>query len=823
MTATHAGPGHPHHDIRHDHDVAGAEPEGERCTIPVSGMNCAACSGRVQRALERAPGVRSASVNLMTNRATVVYDPAATAPERLVETIRGTGYGAELPSPDASPDEALDAQDAAHEEAGRDLRRKLAVSAVVAVVSMIVSMPLADLEGHGGAADPLMALMMPLTAALVRGIPWMASVPTDAWRWSLLLMTLPVVGWAGRHFYARAWAAFRHHSADMNTLVAVGTGAAFLFSVATTVADDWMRARGVEPHVYFEAVVWIVTLVLLGNLLESRAKGRAGSAIRRLIGLRPTTARVLRGAVEQELPVAELRPGDVVVVRPGERVPADGVVVDGTTHVDESMLTGEPLPVAKAPGDPVTGATLNRNGAVRVRVERVGADTTLARIVRLVQDAQGSRAPIQRLADRISGVFVPVVISIAIATFVLWYVLGPEPSLLRALVAAVTVLIIACPCAMGLAVPTAVMVATGRGAELGILVKGGEALERAGELDVIVLDKTGTVTEGRPAVTAVVASGATTAHDPDDRPSAVAGGPRAPRTIEEDDLLRLAASVEHLSEHPLGEAIVAAATERGIALADVEGFASVTGRGVTGRVGGRVVAVGNRALLEALGVDATPLAAEADRRAAEGETPMFVAVDGRAAGIVAVADPIKPTSAEAVRRLEALGLEVVLLTGDNRHTAESVARRVGIPAERVVADVLPDGKLAEIERRSAGGRRVAMVGDGLNDAPALARADVGIAMGTGTDVAMETGSITLMRGDLLGVPQAIALTRRTMRVIRQNLFWAFVYNVIGIPIAAGVLYPFAGLLLTPAMAAGAMAVSSVSVVTNSLRLRRFGR
>jgi Cu+-exporting ATPase len=728
-------------------------------------MTCAACSGRVQRTLERADGVASANVNLMTGAATVAYDPAITSPERLVDAIRGTGYGAELPLPDDSGESLLDAQDSARAEEVSDLRRKFALSALVGVLIM----PLGMLHV---AAD-------------------------DAIRYAQLVLTLPVAAWAGRHFYTRAWSAFRHHGADMNTLIAVGTGAALLYSVVVTLFDDWFAARGVEPHVYFEAVVWIIALVLLGNLLEARAKGQTSGAIRRLIGLRPATAHRVRDGVEEEVPLVALLPGDEVLVRPGETVPADGVILDGTSNVDESMLTGEPIPVPKHAGDAVIGATLNRNGAFRFRVERVGSDTVLSRIIRLVQEAQGSKAPIQRLADRISAVFVPVVLSIAVATFVVWFDLGPAPAYLHALVSAVTVLIIACPCAMGLAVPTAVMVATGRGAELGVLIKGGEPLERSHALDTIVFDKTGTITEGRPAVQAVEV---------------------APGT-NEGELLELAAAVERLSEHPLAEAIVAEAERRGSAALEVGQFETRTGRGVVGVVGGRRVAVGNLVLLRELGVDAAPLTARADGFAAQGWTPMYVAVDATVAGLVAVADPVKPTSAEAVARLERLGLQTVMLTGDNPRTAESVARSVGIA--RVLAEVPPDRKLDEIRRLQDEGRVVAMVGDGLNDAPALARADVGIAMGTGTDVAIEAGAVTLMRGDPLGVVTAIRLARSAMRVIRQNLFWAFIYNVIGIPVAAGVLYPAFGLRLTPAMAAAAMAVSSVSVVSNSLRLRRF--
>jgi Cu+-exporting ATPase len=734
--------------------IATTTPRSTELTIPVHGMTCAACSARVQRRLERTPGVSGANVNLMTGSATVLYDPTSTTAERLVEAIRETGYGAELPAPEASAEELASADDAARDRENRELRLKFGVSMALALLVTALSMP---------------------------PRPWLQ-----------LALTLPVVAWAGRHFYTRAWARFRHRSADMSTLIAVGTGAAFGYSLFVTVAGGWLAVRGIAPHVYYEAVVWIIALVLLGNLLEARARSRTAGAIRRLIELRPLAARVLRSGVEVEIPLTQLRPGDEVVVLPGEKIPADGTVLDGTSHVDESMLTGEPTPVRKTPGDPVIGATLNRNGALRFRVERVGADTVLSRIIRLVREAQGSKAPIQRLADRIAAVFVPVVIAVSVVTFVIWLVLGPEPAYLHALVSAVTVLIIACPCAMGLAVPTAVMVATGRGAELGILIKGGEPLERSSRLDTVVFDKTGTVTEGRPTVQRIASD-------------------------DEARALRLAASLERRSEHPLGEAIRAAAADRGLTLADPGHFASLTGRGVTGIVEGQRVAVGNGALLEGLGVALGRFAAEAEAFAGDGLTPVFVAMDGSVAAVIGVADAVKPSSREAVAGLRGLGLETVLLTGDDARAAESVARAVGI--DRVVADVLPERKLEEIRRLQAEGRTVAMVGDGINDAPALAQADVGIAMGTGTDVAMEAGDVTLMRGDPVGVPRAIALARRTMRVMRQNLFWAFVYNVVGIPIAAGALYPTFGLRLTPAMAAAAMAVSSVSVVMNSLRLR----
>jgi Cu+-exporting ATPase len=759
------------------------------CEIPVGGMTCAACSARVQQALERTPGVAGAAVNLMTESAHIEFDPSVVSPEALVRQIRETGYEAVLPTPGLAAEELVEAQASDRAEALSALRLKAWVTLGLAVIIMLGSMPLAGSE-NGGPADPLLRFMMPLERWVERAAPGLASVPPSAWRWILLLLTLPIVFWSGRHFYTRAWAAFRHRSADMNTLIAVGTGAAFLFSAFVTAGAGWLESHGLRPQVYFEAVAWIVALVLLGNMLEVRAKGRTSDALRRLVRLRPDTARVVRDGVERDIPAAAMRVGDEVIVRPGERIPVDGVVLHGASSVDESMLTGEPLPVAKHPGSEVVGATINGNGGLRVRATRVGRDTVLSRIVRMVRAAQGAKAPIQRLADRISAVFVPVVLSIAIATFVLWFDLGPEPRYLHALVSAVTVLIIACPCAMGLATPTAVMVATGRGAELGVLVKGGDALQRTGDVRIVVLDKTGTITEGAPAVTQVAL---------------------------DDDALRLAASLERMSEHPLADAIVGAARARGLPLEDPERFAAEPGRGVAGRVAGRELLVGNRAFLEERGVALGDLESRAAALAGEGATPLLVAVDGQAAGLVAVADPVRPTSADAVARLERMGLEVVMLTGDDARTAAGVARQVGI--ERVIAGVLPDRKLEEVRRLQKSGAGVAMVGDGINDAPALAAADVGIAVGTGTDVAMAAAAVTLMRGDLGGVADAIALSRRTMRIIKQNLFWAFVYNVVGIPIAAGALYPALGIRLTPTMAAAAMAVSSVSVVTNSLRLR----
>src|ERR687898_595802 len=616
--------------------------------IPVSGMTCAACSARVQRALERVPGVSAASVNLMTGSATVEFDTESVAPEQLVEAIRATGYGAELPKADESLEEVLQDRDEAHAEELRVLRRKAVVSLVAAVLTMVFSMVLAAVT-PGSMSDPLMRLMMPVVDGLLRAAPWMQGVSADSWRFLLLGLTIPVVGWAGRHFYTRAWSAFRHHGADMNTLIAVGTGAAFLFSLAVTLFDDWLAARGIEPQVYYEAVTWIIALVLLGNLLESRAKGRTSGALRRLIGLRPTTARVIRAGREEEIPLSELREGDEVVVRPGETVPADGVILQGSSYIDESMLTGEPVPVSRGAGDRVIGATLNRNGAFHLSVTRVGADTVLSQIIRLVQQAQGSKAPIQRLADRISAVFVPVVLSLAVATFVLWFDFGPEPAHLRGLVAAVTVLIIACPCAMGLAVPTAVMVSTGRGAELGVLIKKGEALERTGHLDVLALDKTGTVTEGRPAVESV---------------TLVPGS-----DLDENGLLQLVASVERLSEHPVAESIVGEAERRGIAGRQVLDFQSLAGKGVAGVVEGQRVAAGNAVLMAEVGVDTAALREQSIERTRRGQTTVFVAVGGRITGLFAVADHIRATSGEPIIRLGRFAFDVFLITVNFHDTA----------------------------------------------------------------------------------------------------------------------------------------------------------
>ena len=732
-------------------------------SFPVTGMTCAACQARVQRALSAEPGVIDASVNLVTRSAAVRYDPAALTPEDLIAAVRATGYDAELPAAEKSPLSADSAQEQSEVREARSLAVKATVSVLAGVLAMLFSMLLMG--------NPLVNYM-------------------------LLALTSGILVWAGRDIYRRAWRAIRHRSADMNTLVALGTGSAFIYSLVATVAPSLFARNGIAPDVYYEAVIFIIGLVLAGRAIEARARRKTSDALRKLVTLLPPTARVERGRDWIDKPLSQVVSGDTVVVRPGERIPVDGTIIDGASEVDESMLTGEPLPVAKTVGGSVVGGTLNTTGAFRYRATSVGADSVLARIVKLMRDAQSSRAPIQRLADRVSAVFVPVVVSIAIVTFLAWYFLADTAALPRAIAAAVSVLIIACPCAMGLAVPTAVMVATGRGAELGLLIKGGEILQRAGDVNTVVLDKTGTVTEGVPSVGRMIAIG----------------------SMAETEALAAAASLERHSEHPVAAAIVRAAGERGVRFEPVTDFQSHTGSGVTGTIGGRKVAVGNAQLMRELRLDVSTAAEiSGTARAVPGASELFVAIDGRLAAIIVVTDAIRPTSREAVERLEKMGIDVLLLTGDRQSTAELVAKAAGI--ERVVAEMLPQDKVMEVRALQEKGRVVAMVGDGINDAPALAQADVGVSMPKGTDIAIEASDIALMRSDLRGVPTAISLSRQTMVTMKQNLFWAFVYNVIGIPIAAGVLYPLTGLMLSPIIASAAMALSSVSVVTNSLRLR----
>ncbi|HXH24001.1 MAG TPA: heavy metal translocating P-type ATPase [Vicinamibacterales bacterium] len=619
--------------------------------------------------------------------------------------------------------------------------------------------------------------------------------------WLALVLSTPVVLWAGWPLLERGWHSVVNRSPNMFTLIALGVGAAYVYSAAATVVPQWFpegfRMHGVVES-YFDTAVVITVLVLLGQVLELRARGRTTAAIRSLLGLAPKTARRIRDGVEEEVPLPLVAVGDLLRVRPGEKVPVDGVVVEGRTAVDESMVTGEPIPVEKEPGARVTGGTINGTGSIIMRAERVGGDTLLAQIVRMVGEAQRSRAPIQRLADRIAAWFVPAVVAVAVVSFVAWAVWGPEPRLAMALVSAVAVLIIACPCALGLATPMAIMVGTGRGAQAGVLVRNAEAIERLEQVDTLVVDKTGTLTEGKPRLTDVVAAPGFT----------------------DTEVLRLAAAVEQGSEHPLAAAIVAAARARGVGIPQAADFESHTGRGVSGVVEGRRVVLGNAALVQEAGADLGGLGERADALRGEGATVMFVAVDGRIAGMLAVSDPIKPSTPEAIERLHREGLRIVMVTGDNRRTAEAVARRLGI--DEVRADVLPAQKREIVRQLQREGRRVAMAGDGVNDAPALAEAAVGIAMGTGTDVAMESAGITLVKGDLRGIVRARRLSRATMRNVRQNLFLAFIYNAVGVPVAAGVLYPVLGLLISPIWASAAMTLSSLSVIGNALRLNRIG-
>jgi P-type Cu+ transporter len=739
----------------------------DKVSFPVTGMTCAACQGFLEKTLSKQPGVDAATVNLMLHTATVTYHPDQITPEALVEAVRETGYGADLPRAD---DSVLKQQEH-HELELRANYLKLRTKAIVSLAAGALAMAVMPFAGHDSGHDNV------------------------ALNYGLLVLTVVTMAWAGRHFYVKAWAALKNRTSDMNTLIALGTGAAFVYSVIATVAPGFFHAHGLQADVYYEAVIFIIALVLLGNTLEARAKGHTAAALRKLVQLQPKTARVLRDDAEIDIEVDALRAGDIVRVRPGERIAADGEITHGASAVDESMLTGESVPVEKAPGARVIGGTLNKTGSVDFRVTAVGGSSTLAQIVSLLRDAQASKAPIQKLADRISRIFVPVVLLIAVVTFAAWTILAPEATVVRAFAAAVTVLIIACPCAMGLAVPTAVMVATGRAASAGILIKGGEALERLEKVDTVVLDKTGTVTVGQPSVTDVLAAG----------------------HWKETDMLRLVASVERLSEHPLAEAVVRHADEIGISTPLAASFQARPGQGAMGVVEGHAVLIGNRVFMDDWSIPQSSLEAQAVKLAAAGKTPLFVAVDGEAAGLIAVADTLRATSKVAIESLRSKGLRVVMLTGDNEQTARAIASQAGI--EEVVAGVLPQGKVDVIRRLQSEGRVVAMAGDGINDAPALAAADTGIAMATGTDIAMEAADVTLMRDDLRALASAIRLSKATMRVMRQNLFWAFVYNIIGIPVAAGLLYPAFGVMLSPVLASAAMAMSSVSVVSNSLRLR----
>ena len=737
-------------------------------SLAVAGMSCASCVKRVEDAIKAVPGVTEASVNLATSRATVDHG-GRVLPEVLVAVVAKAGYAAQ-PIAEAQSGPARDEHDA---HAG-ELRRDLALA-------IALTLPIVLIEMGGHVSDAVHH--------------WVQGT-LGSWNgYGQFVLTTLVLALPGRLFFAAGLPALARGAPEMNTLVAVGAGAAYLFSTIAAFAPGLLPPGSAQ--LYFEAAAVIVTLILLGRWLEARAKGRAGAAIRKLVGLQPRSARVRRDGADRDIAIADVREGDLVLVRPGERIAVDGEVVEGRSHVDESMLTGEPTPVAKAPGGRVTGGTVNAAGALTVRATHVGSRTVLAQIIRMVEDAQGAKLPIQALVDGVTAWFVPAIFAIAAATFVAWLTFGPQPALGFALMNAVAVLIIACPCAMGLATPTSIMVGTGRAAELGVLFRKGQALQSLRDARVIALDKTGTLTAGKPALTDLLAAGG----------------------FSNETVLAAAAAVERRSEHPTARAIVGAATEQSLALAEVTGFATVPGQGVSGEVSGRRVLVGSDRHLAGKGIGIEDFAEAAEALAQDGKSPVYVAIDGMLAGIVAVSDPLKPTSRAAIDALHNLGLEVVMVTGDNRRTAQAIARMLGV--DTVEAELLPEGKVEVVRRLGAGGKRVAFVGDGINDAPALAQADIGIAVGNGTDIAVESADVVLMSGDLRAVVDAIAISRATMRNIRQNLFWAFAYNAALIPVAAGLLYPFTGWLLSPMLAAGAMALSSVFVVGNALRLRAF--
>ena len=735
-------------------------------TISVGGMTCAACVRRVERAIKTLPGVDEVAVNLATARATVQHAGEWAGMPALKQMITDQGYeylgvlGETLGDPvGESRDREL-----------RELKTKFVLGAGLSIFIFFGSMQ--------------------------HWFPFLAFIPRRIMLFILFFLTTPVVFWVGARFYVGALKAARQKTADMNTLVAVGVLSAYLYSVLATFAPAFFAGADLMPHVYYDGAATIVTLILLGRLLEAKAKGRTSLAIKKLIGLKPRTARVVRGGQEEDISLEEVITGDVVIVRPGEKIPTDGEVLSGVSTVDESMLTGESLPVTKEPGQPVYAATINKSGSFTFRTTKIGADTVLAHIIRLVEEAQGSKAPIQRLADRVASIFVPLVILIATATFLVWYFIVPGAVFSRALLNFVSVLVIACPCALGLATPTAVMVGTGLGAERGILIKGGETLERAGKLTMVLFDKTGTLTKGEPEVTDII-------------PADGENG---------QTVLQAAMSLEAVSEHPLAAAIVARGKQQGIAPAAVERFEARPGLGVQALLAGKVLRLGNQRFMEQQGVALSGMAAMAEELSLAGKSCVFIAEDNRVIGLIGISDLPKASAVAAVKALKKMGLQVAMITGDNARTARAVAGLVGI--DQILSEVLPQDKADEIRRLQRSGQLVAMVGDGINDAPALAAADIGIALGAGTDVAIETGDITLINNDLRSVAMAISLSTTTMKIIRQNLFWAFIYNVIGIPIAAGLLYPFGGMLLNPEFAAAAMAFSSVSVVSNSLRLRR---
>ncbi|MDP2157804.1 MAG: heavy metal translocating P-type ATPase [Nitrospirota bacterium] len=739
-----------------------------RITLPVRGMTCAACVSAVENALKELDGVASAAVNFATEKATIEYIPSQVGIRDFKKVIKDAGY--EVVEAEEGED-IVEKEQKEREKAYKELKTKVIIGAVLAVPLMLL-MQWNHIFGHG------------------------FQIPMQVNHLVQLLLATPVQFWIGRQFYAGAIAAARHRTTNMNTLIAIGTSSAYLYSIVATFFPSLFAIRGYTAEVYFDTSATIIVLILLGRLFEARAKGQTSEAIKKLIGLQAKTARIIKDGREMDVPIEDVEIGDIIIVRPGEKIPVDGVIKEGYSSVDESMVTGESIPVEKKAGDSVIGGTINKTGAFRFEAVNVGKETMLSHIIDMVQSAQGSKPPIARLADVIASYFVPAVIGIAALTFVVWYFFGPTPAFTYAVLNFIAVLIIACPCSLGLATPTSIMVGTGKGAENGILIRSGEALEKAHKITAVVFDKTGTLTKGRPEVTDIVPNG-----------------------IDAKDLLFFAASAEKGSEHPLGESIIKKAQDTGLTIADPEQFQAIPGHGIRAVIQKKQVLLGNQKFMQEEGVDLGNLIAESDRLSLQGKTPMFISVDSAAAGIIAVADTLKTESVAAVKQLHALGIEVVMITGDNKRTGEAIARLAGI--DRVLAEVLPQDKAAEVKKLQAEGKIVAMVGDGINDAPALAQADVGIAIGTGTDVAIEASDITLIAGNIKGVVTAIALSKATMRNIKQNLFWAFAYNVILIPVAAGVLFPFFGILLNPMLAAGAMGFSSVTVVTNALRLRRF--
>ncbi|MBV6627822.1 MAG: copper-translocating P-type ATPase [Rivularia sp. (in: Bacteria)] len=755
-------------------------------TLKLRGMSCASCANSIEETINSVPGVSECNVNFGAEQATVKYNPQETGIKQIQDAVDAAGYSA-TPLQEQEMITGEDDEDkAAREAESRDLIRKVIVGGVISLILIFGSLPM------------MTGLELPFIPAWLHN-PWLQ-----------LALTAPVQFWCGYRFYTGAWKAFKRHGATMDTLIALGTSAAFFYSLFATVFPDFFLNQGLMPEVYYETAAVVITLILLGQLFENRAKGQTSEAIRKLIGLQAKDARVIRNGREVDVPIQEVELDDIILVRPGEKIPVDGEVVYGSSTIDEAMVTGESVPVKKQPGDEVIGATINKTGSFKFKATRVGKDTVLSQIVQLVRQAQGSKAPIQRLADRVTGWFVPVVIAIAISTFVIWFNFMGNISL--ALITTVGVLIIACPCALGLATPTSVMVGTGKGAENGILIKGAESLELAHKIKTIVLDKTGTLTEGKPTVTNFVTV-------------------RGTANQNEFKLIKLAASLERNSEHPLAEAVVRYAQSQKVELTAAHDFEAIAGSGVQGYVSDRFVQIGTKRWLSEIGINTDLFQEQKDNWESLGQTVIWIAVDGEVEGLMGIADTLKPTSIEAVRKMQKMGLEVVMLTGDNRPTAEAIASEVGI--DRVEAEVRPDQKAAVVKSLQAEGIRkkgknkssqskiVAMVGDGINDAPALAQADVGMAIGTGTDVAIAASDITLISGDLRSIVTAIELSQATINNIRQNLFFAFFYNVLGIPIAAGILFPIFGWLLNPIIAGGAMAFSSVSVVTNALRLRNF--